>query len=311
MADSPYKTFSQIYTAALTDFKEQTSSTMVNLAKRWVNEGQEQVIMRKKRNYLNTTYHYKINGQVSGTWAPTFGSVFVTYYGTTALPVSALTSYFSFKAEGNEEVYEVSSFTSTTLTLASVYNGDTSTGVSGVFFQTGLYIDADIRSIHKVYHERNGQVLVLPKGPEDFRDIAQRDPSYTSFAQYWTLSGMSNQNVNTNPDQRRLYLYPYAEEAYTVHLDCNIHIPYLEDEDEEPIIPLQNRQILYWYAVMKLGQFHQDADMIALGTQNFNSWLDRLDGEFMPEKDLPRIYYDNTRWLGRGKRARKIFRYDY
>ena len=62
---------------------------------------------------------------------------------------------------------------------------------------------------------------------------------------------------------------------------------------------------------MKLGQFHQDADMIALGTQNFNSRLDRLDGEFMPEKDLPRIYYDNTRWIGRGKRARKIFRYDY
>lgn len=310
MADSPYRYFSNLYTSILQDFKEQTTTSMVTLAKRWINEAQEQVIVRKKRDYLNKTYHYKINGQVDSTFTVTNGSTTVTKTGTATLPITATTSYFSFKAQGFDEVYEVSSFTSSTLTLASAYTGDTSTAASGVFFQTGLQIDTDIRSVHKVYHERDGQVLVMSKGVEDFKDLAQRDPAFTGFASYWTLFGYANQTVTTVDDRRKMLLYPYAEEDYTLHVDANIFIPRLSSDTDEPVIPLQYRQILYWYGIMKLGQYHQDADMIKFGTSNYNSWLDRLDGEFMPARDLPRIFYDNTRWAGRRGRSRKLFRFE-
>lgn len=310
MADSPYRYFSSIYTAALRDFKEQTTSTMVDMCKRWINEAQEQVIVRKKRDYLNKTYHYVVQGQTDSTFTVTNGSATVTKTGTAALPTVGLTDYFAFKAQGYDEVYTVSSYTSTTITLASVYTGETSTAASGVFFQTGIDISTDIRSIHKVYHERDGQVLVMSKGPEDFRDLVQRDPSYTGFASYWTLQGYSEQAVATADNKRRLLIYPYAEEDYTIHVDANIFIPQLTNATDEPVIPLQYRQILYWYAIMKLGQMHQDADMIKFGMSNYNSWLDRLDGEFMPARDLPRIFYDNTRWAGRRGRSRKLFRFE-
>lgn len=310
MANSPYKTFSNLYTSILQDFKEQTSSSMVTLAKRWINEAQEQVIVRKKRDYLNKTYHFQLQGAKNISCSVTNGSTTVTNTGTVTLP-AITTDYFAFKVDGYEEVYPVASYTASTVTLASAYTGDTNTAASGTMFQTGIDIGADIRSIHKVYHERNNQILVMSKGPEDFKDLVQRDPSYTGFAQMWTLQGYSEQSVVSADNKRKLFVYPYAEEDYTLHVDANIFIPNLTDDTDEPVIPLQYRQILYWYGIMKLGQYHQDADMIQFGMSNYNSWLERLDGEFMPEKDLPRIFYDNTRWQGRGKRVRKIFRFDH
>lgn len=309
MADSPYKTFSNIYTAALQDFKEQTSTEMVTLCKRWVNEGQEQIILRKKRDYLNKTYSINLEASVETSFTVTNGSTTVTKTGTSTLPITSLNEH-KFKIQGDETVYDVSSFSSTTITLANAFVGSSSTSATGLFFQSSIFIDADIRSIHKVYHEKDGQVLVLSKGPEDFRDMVQRDPAYLGPAKIWSLYGFNNVTATSGTDKRRLVIYPYPEDAYVLHFDANIHIPLMSNTDDEPLIPIQHRQILYWYAVMKLGQYHQDADMISFGTSNFNAWLERLDGEFMPEKDLPGIKYDNTRWINKGKRFRNKYRFD-
>lgn len=308
MADSPYKTFSNIYTAALQDFKEQTSTEMVTLAKRWINEGQEQIILRKKKDYLNKTFSVNIEAPIETTYSVTNGSATVTKIGSGTLPITSVNDH-KFKLDGDETVYDISSFTSSTLTLANAFVGSTSSSSNGVFFQSSVYLDDSIRSIHKVYHEKNGQVVVLSKGPEDFRNMVQADPSYVDFAQIWTLYGYNNITVTSGADKRRLLFYPYPSESYVLHFDANIHIPVMSNDTDEPIIPIQHRQILYWYAIMKLGQYHQDVDMISFGTSNFNAWLDRLDGEFMPEKDLPGIKYDNTKWINRGKRVKNTFRF--
>lgn len=308
--DSPYKTFSNLYTSILQDFKEQTNTTMVTLAKRWINEAQENVIMRKKRDYLNKTYHYKLEAEVETAFTVTSGSTTVTKTGTATLPTTS-TQEHKFKVEGFSEVYDVSSFTSTTITLASAYAGTTATGVTCHFFQSSILLDTDIRSVHKVYHDRNGGQTLLNKGAEDLRDIIQNDPARQDYAQYWTGFGYDNITVTTGSDKKRIIVYPFPTTTYTIHVDANVYIPTMSETTDEPLIPVQYRQILYWYGIMKLGQFHQDQDMINLGMSNFSEWLNRLDGELMPERDLPQIRYDNTRWVGKGTRNRKILKFDH
>lgn len=304
--NSPYKTFVDLYSNILKDFKEQTSSEMVTLSKRWINEGLEQVIMRKKRDYLNKTYHYVIEASVTdGTYTVTQGSTTVSKTaGSTALPISS-TQQHKFYVIGENEVYDVSSFSSSAITLASAYTGESSTSASGVFLQSAIVLDSDIRTVHKVYHDHLGATILLAKGPEDFQDLVQVQPQYRNYAQYWTLYGLSNQSVSSNPDSRILKFYPYPDESYTLNIETNIHVPLLVDDTDEPLMPVQHRQVLYWYGIMKLGQYHQDQTMIEFGTSNFNSWLDRIDGEFMPAKDNPRIFYDNIRWMNK----RRFFRY--
>lgn len=298
--DSPYKTFVDLYSNVLRDMKEQTSASMVELSKRWINEGLEQVIMRKKRDYLNKTYHYVLEAAVSdGEYVVTQGSTTVTKIGgTTALPISS-TEEHKFFVTGTPEVYDVASFTSSSITLASAFTGSDNTSASGVFMQSAITLSDDIRTVHKVYHDHAGAIILLAKGPEDFQDLVQTNPQYQNWMQYWTLYGISNQSVSTNPDKRILKFYPYPDQTYTVNVEANIYIPLLVNDDDEPLIPVQHRQILYWYGILKLSQFHQDQAMLEFGTANFNSWLERIDGEFVPNTDKPRIFYDNTRWFSR------------
>lgn len=298
--NSPYKTFVDLYKSALIDMKQQTSASMVELSKRWINEGLEQIVMRKKRDYLNKTYRYVIEASVTdGEYLVTNGSTAVVKNGgTTALPISS-TQEHKFYVLGNDEVYDVASFTSSSITLASAYTGSTNTSANGVFMQSSITLDDNIRTVHKVYHDHVGATILLPKGPEDFQDFVQTNPQYLNYMIYWTLYGLSNQSVSTNPDSRVLKFYPYPDQSYTLNIEANIYMPLLVEDTDEPLMPVQHRQSIYWYGIMKLGQFLQDQAMIEFGTSNFNSWLDRIDGEFMPAKDQPRIFYDNTRWFNR------------
>lgn len=309
--DSPYKTFEDLYTSVLTDFKDSTNATMVTNAKRWINEAQEQVVRSAKRDFLNKTYHVVVEAAVSTACTVTNGSVTVTKTGTAALPVTS-TQEHKFFVTGFPEVYDVVSFSATTITLASAFQGTSATGVTGNFFQSSVLIDADIRNVHKVYHERNGLNDLRNKGAEDLRNIIQSDPTKLDYAVYWSLYGYDNVSVTSVSEKRRLLVYPYPSTAYTIHLDCNIYVPLLSNDSDEPIIPVQYRQMLYWYAIFKFGQFHQDADVIQLGLANYNSWLDKFNAEMFPQTEMPRLWPNNDKWIDRtsGYRYRRSFRFD-
>lgn len=294
-SNSVYKTLGSIRTAVLADFKEATGSALVALVDRWINEGQENVILRRKRDYLNKTFHVALEAQVDTTCAVTNGSATVgSVTATSALPITSAQEH-KFAIQGFQEVYDVSSFTSASITLASPFQGTTSTSATGIFFQSSVLIDADIRSIWQAYHEYNNYV-VEPQGIDELRALIQTNPSLCDYAQYWALNGL---DLDSGADQHRLILWPYPKNAYTLHLDTNLYIPVLEDDDDEPLIPLQHRQILYWYGLQKLAVYHNDQSRANLGMMEFNTWLAKIDGEFLPDQGYPRISQDKNLWIGR------------
>jgi hypothetical protein len=293
-ASSPYSDLSDIRLAIIKDAKETTSSTFVALVDRWINEGHEQVIMRKKRDWLDKQYTITVNAATEATCTVTSASTTVTFAGGTTFPSSV---ELEFNNKAYPEVYNVSSTLSNVVTLSSAYKGDSSTAASGVVFQPSVILDSDIRTVYQAYHQHNDQPLIMV-GPQQMRMIQEQGGVQLGYAQYCSIFGQS-----TSTAGRRLMLYPYPEESYTIYLDTNIFVPELSSSTDEPAIPLQYRQILYWYGLYKLWMYHRNFDMATAALNTFNSMLTRIDGEMRAEIEFPQI---SVKYLhGRSRRRFK------
>lgn len=278
-ADSPYQTFGEIRSAILADSKETTSSTFVALVDRWINEGHEQVTLRKKRDWLDEQFTVQVNADVSATCTVTNGSTTVTFASAQSFPSGV---ELQFNTSSYEEIYDVSSATSTTIvTLAKPFLGTTSTAATGVVFQPHVILDDSIRHVYQVYHQHSVQPLTYI-GPQQMRQVQASGKVQRDFANYWTIFGQSN-------GARRLVIYPYPDEDYTLYIDANVFVPVLSASADEPVIPMQYRQILYWYGMYKVWLYHRNADQAAIALQNFNSFLARIDGEMRAEIDKPQL----------------------
>lgn len=279
-ADSPYKTLSNIRLAILTDSKETTSSQMVTMVDRWINEGHEQVALRKKRDWLDQQFTVQVNAAVSATCSVTNGSTTVTFASGTTF-VSGIERQFYSKEF--EEIYDVASSTSNVITLSEPYLGETSTAATGVVFQSSVILDTDIRSVYQVYHQHSDQPLV-DVGPQQMRAIQEAHGPQLDYARYMSIFGQAASSVG-----RRLVLFPYPLEKYTLYIDANTYVPLLSSASDEPVLPMQYRQILYWYGLYKLFLFRRNDEQAGIAVSNFNQMLSKLDGEMRAELDFPQI----------------------
>lgn len=304
MASSPYKTLGNIVSAVCRDFKEATNSIIVGQIQRWSNEAVENWALRRKRDFLNKTFHIQLEAQVSSSYNISSGSVTVIKTGSATLPLGSANDH-KFKNQGFQEVYDVASFTSTTITLASPYKGASNTAASGVFFQSSVFIDESIRSIYRVYHDYFTWP-VEQKGAEDFRQAVQVTPDRTDYCSIWTMYGM---DLNSGSDQRRMSVFPFPKLNYTLHVDANLYVPQLSNLTDEPPIPLQHRQLIYWYNMAKMAAYHGDDNAEAKYENNYNVWLNKIDAEFAPEEQYPQIQTDKDRWISRTQRGRPKLRF--
>jgi hypothetical protein len=279
-ADSPYRTLGNIESAIFQDAKETTSTDMVSLVRRYINEGHEHITNRKKRDWLDTQYTYQVNAAVEDTCTVTNGSVTVTFEDTsTTFPTGV---ELQFNNQGYEEIYNVVSATLNVVTLDKPYLGDTSTAATGVVYQPHLILDSEIRDIYQVYHNHTDQPLTAI-GPQEMRRIQEGSGVQRDFASYYSVFGQDSSG------SRRLVLYPYPDEDYTLYLDVNIFIPMLSDTDDEPVLPMQFRQALYWYGLYRLWLYHRNMDQAAVALTNYNGFLKRIDGEIRSEVEFPQI----------------------
>lgn len=306
MASGVYKTLADIRDSVLTDSKESTNSIIVTQVVRWANEAVENWAVAKKRDFFNKTFDIVMEPYISSTWSVSNGSTSVTLTGTGTIPVSSMNEH-KFHASGFDEVYAVSAMNSTTLTLASAFQGTSNTAVGGVFFQSSVFIDSSIRSIHKVYHEFYN-FPIDNMGAQDLRDQIQKDPYRADYAQKWSLYGL---DLGTGADQRRLIVYPFPKLAYTLHVDANVYITPMVNDSDEPMVPLQYRQMIYWYCMGKMAKFHGDDSAAQTYIGTYGLMKSQLDAELMPEREYPQIRNTVTqRWIGRTERGRAKIRFE-
>lgn len=279
MATSPYKTLGNIRTAIINDAKEASSTGLITQVNRWVNEGYEQVILRKKREWLDTQFTYQTSSVVNAVCTVTNGSTTVTFETGTTF-VSSVTK--QFYNSGFNEVYNVASTTLNVVTLSNPYLGTDNTAASGFVVQPYITLDASIRSIYQVYHQWSNQPLT-EVGPQQMREIQERNGPQQDYAVYCTIFGQDSTG------SRRLVIYPYPNTAYTLYVDANTYITPLSADADEPVIPMQHRQILYHFGMYKLWSYHRNDPKAGEALNNFNTMLAKIDGEARVDLDFPQI----------------------
>lgn len=281
MASTPYQNLGNIRSAVINDAKEASSTALITQVNRWINEGYEQVILRKKREWLDTQYTVQLSSATQAVCTVTNGSPTVTF-ATATLSVYPAANEMQFYTTGFSEIYNATSWTGSTLTLTNPYLGPTSTSASGVFFQPSIILNSNIRSIYQVYHQWSGQSLI-DVGPQQMREIQESAGPNLDYAKYCTLFGQNSTG------SRRMVIYPYPSTAYTLYMDVNTYITPLSGNADEPIMPMQHRQILYHFAMYKLWSYHRNDAKAGEAMTNFNSMLSRIDGEARAELDFPQI----------------------
>lgn len=295
MASSPYQTLGNIRSAVVNDAKEQSSAGMVTQINRWINEGYEQVILRKKREWLDTQFTIQTMSATQAVCTVTNGSQTVTFE-TATLGAYSSALEMQFYTTGFNEVYNVTSWTGSTVTLSNPFLGETNTSSMGVFVQQAYILNSSIRSIYQIYHQWNSEPLT-DIGPQRMRDIQEAYGPYLNYAQYCTIFGQ-----NSSGD-RRLVLFPYPFTAYTLYVDANTYVTPLSGDSSEPVIPMQHRQILYHFALYKLFSYQRNDAKAAEYLANFNTMLSKIDGEARAELDFPQLqvrYHRGKRrtWFG-------------
>jgi hypothetical protein len=287
---SSYKTLSNIRTAIIRDAKETTASNMVTLVDRWINEGNEQVTFRKKRDWLDQQFTVQVNAAVQATCSVTNGSSTVTFTGGTTFPAGVELQFWN---RGFEEIYNVASSTLNVVTLDKPYLGTTSTAASGVVYQSSILLDSSIRMLYQAYHQFDARP-VQDLGPQQMRALQEGHGVDLDYAKFMTIFGQSS-------GQRRLIIYPYPSAAYTLYLDANTFVDVLSADADEPLIPIQYRQVLYWFGMYKLWLYHRNSEQAANAYAEFERMLAKMDAEMRAEIEFPQISpsYVRSKWLRR------------
>lgn len=284
MANSPYQTLGQIRAAVINDAKEASSTALITQVNRWVNEGYEQVILRKKREWLDTKFTYQFAAAAQADATVNSGSQAVTFVTGTIFPPTNGTFEQVLYTQGYNEVYDVLDYPGGyVVNTIKPYLGPSNTATSTVVAQASILLDSSVRHVYQAYHNWSPQPLTYV-GPQQFRQITEQYGPQTGYAQYFTIFGQNNSQA-----ARRMLFYPYPQTAYTLNLDVNVYITPLSADADEPVMPMQHRQILYHFGIYKLWSYHRNDVKAGEALTNFNTMLAKIDGEARPEIDFPQL----------------------
>lgn len=298
MPSSTYQTVGDILSAVFRDTKE--SSTTLNIQAqclRWVNEGMEQIHLRKKRAWVDEILRVQTSSAAQRTFSITNGGLVATASSGT-LPSASLDLYF--KTSGFNEVYQVSSITGSVVTLANPYLGESNTATGAVVFQGSIVINSEVEKVLQVTHAFQAEPL-QQLGPLEFFTLQSRDPARTDYATHFTVYDPTDSGV------QRLWLYPAPQKAYTLNMHVQKYIPELTGISDEPRLPIQYRQALYHYVIYKMFLWHRNDPQAGAALSNFNTWLAKIDNDFKPTDDYPTLLVNYARPVRRVLYGGKVF----
>jgi hypothetical protein len=284
---NPYQTFKNIQDAVIVDSKSGEAAR--DQVKRFINQGYMDLITRRKREFLDVTVNYALEAKRSGTCVATQNSTTIqwTDTSTTLLPATSGAQY-KFFVGGTQEIYDVVSFTSSTITLDLGYVQSTLTSASGTLVQASIPVADTIKTVSQIIHDYYPYPVnvVGPQELDAAKDVQGRQQ--TGYARLATV------RQKTASGQSRLFVYPYPSERYIVKLHGSKYFTQLVSDADEPLIPVEYRQILYFYAMAQIFKTQRNQVWYGDAMQNYQAWLARMDSELFPSQDEPALVWDYT-----------------
>lgn len=283
---NPYLTFKNIQDAVIADSKLGEASR--EQVKRFINQGYADLITRRKREFLDDDFNYALDGKQTGDCSVTNGSTTVNWTDTSTTLAFATGAEYKLWIGGTNEVYDIVSNTSSTITLDLAYVGSTNTSAVATIVQSSILLSDTIKTVYQATHDYNTYQPQMV-GPQRLQEVKKLEGEQQEGKARLVTVDEKNSNL-----QSRLYVWPYPDADYIIKLKCSKYFTQLTNDSDEPLIPTEYRQILYWYALAQAYGIQRNANWYASALQNYNTWLARLDTEIKPNQDEPSLVWNYT-----------------
>lgn len=216
-------------------------------------------------DWLLASQDFTLDGPYeAGTVSVTQGSSQVTGTGTgwssNAVPNNKLII--------KDEVYLIGDVASgTELSLDGNFVGTTATGESYKVVKPIYVLPATCEHVRSLSVDGVGELV--PVGVQELRRLQQYEPTLVGPPRYFAEVYRRAQD-----GVRHIEVFPAPDKKYQAHIDMNVNIMALEDnEDNFPLIPDRHRVVLYYGALAEFWEFLHRQDLAVAAEARFQQAL--------------------------------------
>jgi len=300
-------TFKDIQDAVSEELKLDSNDTIeIQRIKRDINLVYQNLVAPYKRwSWLQETTYVTLQPYLAnGTVSVTPDSTTITF---SVAPSTSKKGYF-FKLNNFNEIYVIAAHTAgaTTATLSSVYTGALQSAATYKVWTDSAALPAECRETVEVWHQHHSEPL-KPVGSQEFRRRVAENPIAEERAVYYNTYDYFDPTPNTDETEtdryRVLRVYPSLS-AYqtTLHVDYIKEVTALDDDDDEPLMPLEDRTVLLYGALERAWKRFRNPEAAEQSRRDFNEKLAQMAGRVEDGQDTPQIT-PNSLYLAR-KRGR-------
>lgn len=230
------------------------------------------------------------------------GTVTVTPQSTTVTfgtaPNVSLGSFkgYRFAVNGSNKVYTVASHTaaSTTVVLTGAYQEDLNTAAEYKIWRDKIDLPTTAKSTTQLSHAEQSKPLDAV-GSKGFRKLETHDPKLEGFPTHYFTADFFDPSASDGESEsdryRQVKLYPsITADPVTINVDYTQEAVELDNDDDEPLMPVSDRVVLYYGAgAMAWSILSRKEDMHDRWLAKANAKLARMAGDREEGMDTPSL----------------------
>lgn len=313
MAAQKLLDFEDIYSAVLEAIGEQTSNTnALNKVKRYVNMVYiDEIVSYKEWKWLRKTTNIVHKAAFNDdTVTVTPNSTTITF---ATAPGASLGSFLDYKfaVDGFDEIYTISAHTagSASATLSSEFQGDLSSTATFKVWRDRIDLPTDCLRTFQIDHNRLSRQM-KGVGLQELQKIMKGAPRAEGFPSYYHTTDFydpSSGDGETESDRyRQAVIWPaiLETENVTLHVDYLQQATELDSDADEPLMPLEDRSLLFHGAVSYAWRYiARNTEEAELAWRRFEEKRTRMAGELEDGYDAPKLSVNN-RYRNQLRRSR-------
>ena len=313
--------FEDIYTAIMEELRIQsTDTTTLNRIKRAINLCYINEVVPASRWYWlygnGTATHQTYYGSGTVSVTPTSSTVTLSVAPATTVGVSGSFKNYLFSVDGTNDIYKITAHTAqaTSFTIDRPYNDALDATANFKIWTDDLALPTDLRETIEVYHDHQA-VPMEGKGLQELRRISAENRKIEGRPFYYTTYDYRDPSTGdgeTESDRYRLLKVFPAICSYDTHIrfDYMIEASALENDGDEPLMPIEDRIVLFYGALSRLwSTVNSNPEEAARNYSLYQQKLAKMQGKIQDSMDKPRISPDSTYMASvRGNRIKGISR---
>lgn len=315
------RTFKDIQDAIIRRAKVEDTENNRNDIKEFINTAYRRIGSKKPYRWSGKDFSIRLKAQYkTGTVTATDESSTLTGDST----VWAELSHLGWKAKVAAQSFPYKILrvgSATEIVLDGVYTSDTDTGLSYALFQDEIGLPPDLQDIRKLRipgYPRRRQPM--PTSPEEIDKMRDRSPFATGLPRYYTIWGNNFYHQSTweyfridhdfwedditsaKPKNKNLIIYPgvRTEDKMVTMRYTRILYPMVLD-DEEPLVPIVNREILVYDPLEEHFLMNRDLSIQRAWKKKADDLRQEMEGDIETIDDEFLMHYDmrNTKRASR------------